>query len=395
MWPFATSSNATARRTAARSCRYRPTLETLENRLCPSGLSSPTIVSAVAVSPTQATLTWTDVANEAGFRILLWNGTTGVPVATVGAGVTKTTVTGLPAGQAVYFAVEAFNGAETGDSAWTAALQLPSESLTAASGLKAVAVSPTEVDLTWTAAQGQNGYQIYEYDGSKDVLVATLGASAISYPVTGLTPATPYYFSVQAFNDMSSVPTDWVSATTERQPLAAPAHLTLTPGKTQVALSWTAASGATGYNIFEWVNGTTTQIATTNASTTTYTATGLHTNTAYWFYVEAYNPSNVATTNWEVVTTTASSSPLLPPTNVTAQSLGNGKVALNWTGAHGAAGYWIYRFTGAHWIVVGHLGANARSVTETGLTVGTSQDFLVMAYTSGGAFAGSAVMVTV
>jgi hypothetical protein len=393
MWPFASRSNVSARRAAASSSSgYRPILEALENRLCPSGaLSAPTILSATAVNATEASLSWTDVANETGFRILLWNGTAAVPIATVGTGVTSITISSLPAGEKVYLSVEAFDATDTADSAWSA-VQLPTEPLTGATHLTATAVSPTEIDLNWTAAQGQAGYHILEYINGKDVVIATLAAGATHDAVAGLTPGTLYYFSVEAFNDTTTIATDWASARTQPQPITAPTNLTLTPGRTQVSLTWTAAQGATGYRVFEWINGQATKIGTTNANTTTFSATGLHASTMYWFYVEAYNASNSAATAWHAVTTTSSTNPLLPPGNLTAQALGHGSVKLTWTGSHGAAGYYVYRWTGTRWRVVATLGPSIRTVTVSGLPTGSTQYFLVMAFTNSGAYAASGVV---
>src|SRR5689334_1494694 len=105
MTQFRNSRNvARGRGGAARSvCSYRPVLETLEERLSPAAsLAAPTISNINAVSISSATVTWSPVANETGYRILLWNGTVGVAVATVGSHMTATTVGHLPAGQQVW-----------------------------------------------------------------------------------------------------------------------------------------------------------------------------------------------------------------------------------------------------------------------------------------------------
>src|SRR5262245_62068872 len=139
-----------ARPAAAAFARYRPVLETLEVRQCPAGgLSAPSVVSLSAAGATQATLSWTNVANETGYHILQWNGTQTVTLATVGADVTSYTATGLTPGQTIWLRVEAFNAAAHADSAW-ASLTLPNQPLTGATGLTATAVSTSEIDLHWT-----------------------------------------------------------------------------------------------------------------------------------------------------------------------------------------------------------------------------------------------------
>lgn len=364
------------------TCSYRPTLEALEERLSPaSTLAAPTISNITAASISSATLTWSSVANETGYRILLWNGTQGVAIATVGPHTNTTTVNHLPAGQQVWLAVEAYNATAQADSAW-ATVTLPTKPLTGATNVKATAVSSTEIDLSWTPATGQTGYKLLEWNGTTDVVVATLGAGQHHTAVTKLAPGTTYFFSIESFNETSSTVTDWASATTLGQPITAPAHLTGTATDTQITLTWTPAQGATGYNIFEWQNNQAVQIGQTNARTTTVTVPSLQPGTLYWFYIEAYNPTNSATTAWKSFATTDISNPLQAPGNVTATEPTPGTVQLTWTASAQAAGYWIFQWTSTGWKVVASPAATDTSATITGLPTGTKQYFVVMAYTA-------------
>jgi hypothetical protein len=364
------------------SCSYRPALETLEERLTPAGtLTAPTIPTVTAVSISSATVTWSPVANETGYRILLWNGTQGVAIATVGPNATTATVGHLPAGQQVWLAVEAFNAAGQADSPW-ATVTLPTKPLTTASNVKATAVSPSEVDLSWTPATGQTGYHVLEWNGTTSVTVATLGAGRHQTAITNLAPGTTYFFSIEAFNETSSSPTDWASATTLGQPITKPTHVTATATDTQVTLSWAASQGATGYKVFEWENNQAVQIGQTDAHTTTVAIPSLTPGTLYWFYVQAYNPTNTASTAWKSVATTDVSNPLQAPANVTASEPTPGTIQLTWTASAGAAGYWIFQWTGSTWKVVANPAATDTSATLTGLTLKTKQYFVVMAYTA-------------
>src|SRR5947209_16298256 len=172
------------------TCSYRPTLETLEERLSPATtLTAPTISSLTAVTVSSATVTWSPVANETGYRILLWNGTQGVALATVGPTKTTATVGHLPAGQQVWLSVEAFNATAQADSAW-ASVTLPTKPLTTASNLKATAVSTSEIDLSWSPATGQTGYHVLQWNGTSAVVVGTLGAGVHRTAITGLAPGT-------------------------------------------------------------------------------------------------------------------------------------------------------------------------------------------------------------
>jgi fibronectin type 3 domain-containing protein len=77
--------------------------------------ASPTTVTAVASSPTQIDLEWTDVANETGYRLERSDGSGGwTTVATTGQDVTSSSDTGLTPGTTYAYRVFAMNAA--GDS---------------------------------------------------------------------------------------------------------------------------------------------------------------------------------------------------------------------------------------------------------------------------------------
>jgi hypothetical protein len=360
---------------------YRPALEMLEDRLCLAGaLTVPTIVNIMPLTATTANVTWSPVANETGYTVLLWNGAQAVPLSTVGANATSATVSGLPAGQQVWLRVEAFNAASHVDSVWQS-VKLPATAAAGAPTLTAKVASPTEIDLHWTAGHTTpTGFNILEWNGTSAVTIATLGAGKRNYAVTGLSPATRYYFSLEVIHATGSATTDWVAATTPRRPITAPTHLTATSMDTQTTLNWNAAQGATGYRVYEWENGQAVQVGQTDAHTTKVTVTNLTPGTGYWFYVQAYNDSNSANSAWKWVTTTAKASPLLPPGNLTAHVLGGGQVELDWTASPGAVGYWVYDWTGSSWHLLADAGAANVSATLTGLKSGTHY-FAVMAYT--------------
>jgi hypothetical protein len=62
------------------------------------------------------------------------------------------------------------------------------------------ASSSTAVNLAWNTVPQALGYRVYQVNGTQSTLLATLGASAMTYQVTGLTPASTVTFYVEAFN---------------------------------------------------------------------------------------------------------------------------------------------------------------------------------------------------
>ncbi len=88
----------------------------------------------------------------------------------------------------------------------------------------------------------------------------------------------------------------------------APTNLAAAAGNAQVALSWTAASGATGYNVKRsTTNGGPYSNVATNVTGTSYTNTGLTNGTTYYYVVTAVNASGESP-----VSTQASGTPSAP-----------------------------------------------------------------------------------
>lgn len=97
----------------------------------------------------------------------------------------------------------------------------------------------------------------------------------------------------------------------------APSGLTATPGNGQVSLSWTAASGATEYNVYRGTasGGPYTNIQS-NLVATSFTNTGLTNGTTYYYVVTGTNGVGEGANSNQ-----ASATPVAPPTVVTFTSV--------------------------------------------------------------------------
>lgn len=188
--------------------------------------AAPTNLTAAAVSESQINLSWTDNAsNEAGFKIehspdgLAWT-----QIATVGAGVTSYANTGLAANTTHTYQVRAYNSG--GDSAYSNTASTttfaPPAPPSAPTNLNAAAISPSQINLTWSDnASNETGFKIERSpNGSTDwVQIATVGAGVTSYANTGLAAGTTYYYQVQAYNGGGdSAYSNIASATTQSPP---------------------------------------------------------------------------------------------------------------------------------------------------------------------------------
>ncbi|NBD23204.1 fibronectin type III domain-containing protein [Paenibacillus glycinis] len=174
--------------------------------------------------------------------------------------------------------------------------------------LTSPAKSNVTVNLSWTASTDNVG--VIGYDIYKNGTLAGSTSGATSFVVTGLTPSTAYGFTVKAKDASGNVSaaSNMLNVTTDAgdtQAPTAPSGLS-SPAKTDtsVSLSWTASTdnvGVTGYNVY---NGTTLAGTTSGANATSFTATGLASNTAFTFTVKAKDASNNVSAASNAVTVT-------------------------------------------------------------------------------------------
>lgn len=113
--------------------------------------------------------------------------------------------------------IQAASGSVSGAASITIVAPTPPAAPT---NLAAVALSSTQIKLTWTDnSSDEGGFAIERsLDGKTWTRIAVVAANIKTYTATGLTPSTSYYFRVQAFNGtLYSAYSSIVSARTKRR----------------------------------------------------------------------------------------------------------------------------------------------------------------------------------
>ncbi len=159
-------------------------------------------------------------------------------------------------------------------------------------------------------------------------------------------------------------------------PPAAPTNLTATGGNAQVALQWTASSGATSYNVKRGTASGGPYTTVASPTGTSYTDSSVTNGTTYYYVVTAVNTSGESGNSNQ-----ASGTPnvaLAAPTNLTATP-GNQQIGMSWTASAGATSYNVKRGTknGGPYSTVAS--PTTSSYTDTGLTNGTAYYYVVTA----------------
>jgi hypothetical protein len=262
-----------------------------------SDVTGPVTVVPGAPTPTVSAgtgkidVSWTALTGASSYEV--WYGTTN----NTGAGTTQkfgddvsgtsATITGLTDNTLYYVWLKAKNGSSV-----TSGFGLPATARPiAAPAAPVIGVSSDQsLSVSWTAAAGATAYEVwYDTDSNPEGATQWTGTvSGTSTTVTGLTNFTNYYFWVKARNNDKGE-SDF-STVVEGVP-GAPAAPTVEAGDSQLEVSWSAVSGATGYEVWYDTDSNPDEATkwTGTISNTSTTITGLTNDTIYYVWIKATN----------------------------------------------------------------------------------------------------------
>ncbi len=269
---------------------------------------------------------------------------------------------------------------------WQPCLEILEErqclSVAAPTGLTGVALSTSQIKLTWNDITGELGYRVYQWNGVSAVLAGTVAKNVTTFTVKSLPANQSQWFQVEAFDLSTTARSAWISVATVADSIKAPTNLKLTSiTQTTMTLQWTNAAGATSYNIYSWDGTRSVLLGTTTPNTPAFKAANLTPGTVYYFYVQSINNTNSATSDWVSGTTTSFG--IGAPTNVKAQVISSSTIGLSWKDVTGETGYRIYEWDGnasTTPTVVTTVAANTTGYQVTGLVPGKAYWFYVQAF---------------
>ncbi|MDD5439126.1 MAG: fibronectin type III domain-containing protein, partial [Candidatus Omnitrophica bacterium] len=298
------------------------------------------------------------------------------------------TVTGLINGTTYTFTVTATSAGGT------SAASAPSNSVTPATVPDApTAVSAvqgnTQATVSFTAPASNGGSPILTYLVTSSPGGITASGAASPITVTGLTNGTAYTFTVAAINAIGTgvASTPSASVTPGVTVPGAPTGVVAVAGNTQATVGFIAPASDGGNPITLYTVTSAPGGITATGTASPIVITGLTNGTAYTFTVTATNAIGAGAAS---VPSTAVTPNVVPgaPTAVSAAA-GNAQATVSFTapapnGGTAVTGYTVTSSPG------GITAAGAASlITITGLTLGTTYTFTVMATNSAGTSAAS------
>jgi beta-lactamase superfamily II metal-dependent hydrolase/transcriptional regulator CtsR len=270
----------------------------------------------------------------------------------------------------------------------------------APSGLMAMAVSTSEINLSWSDnSTDEDGFRIERRSsGGSFAQIDTVGAGVTTYSSTGLASSTTYEYRVRAYNTTgSSAYSNTASATTQSPAPtvpAAPSGLVATAVSTsQINLSWSDNStNEDGFRIERRASGGSfTQIDTVGAGVTTYSSMGLASSTTYEYRVRAYNTAGSSAYSNTASATTQSPAPTVPaaPNGLVATAVSTSQINLSWSdNSTDEDGFRIERrSSGGSFAQIDTVGAGVTTYSSTGLASSTTYEYRVRAYNTAGSSA--------
>ena len=360
----------------------------------PSGLM------AIAISPTQVDLSWTDNAdNEDSYSVdrSLDSGETFQELATLPADSTAYSDSTVVASQTYVYRVRAVNAFGETQSNPVSVLT-PDDIPVAPSNLTGSAFSPTQVDLSWTDnSNNEDGFTVRRrLPGSDFEDIDSIPVEANNYSDITVDGNTTYEYIVVAFNTVGvSEPSNVIMVTTPvlPRPPDDPTDLVATPeGPNQVDLSWTdVPDNEAEYVIQRRLAGgglIFTDIMNLPPDSTSYVDTTVEPGTSYHYRVAARNPFGEGQSN--IATATTPSGPPAAPTNCFAtfgfSAEGDPLIVVFWhDNAMGESGYRVFRSVDGGVIEpITTLGENANRFTDIDVDHAKDHAYYVVSFNSDG-----------
>ena len=363
--------------------------------VAPAPLAAPDSPTGVVATPgdQQVVVSWNAPASDGGSPITGYTVTAigpGGPLtpATVAAGASNTTVSGLTNGTTYSFTITATNAVGSSAAAVSAAVT-PAGAPGAPTAVNAVA-GDQQVTVSWSAPTIDGGSAITGYtvtpSGPGGPLTSiVVGGSTTTVVVPGLSNGSTYTFSVTAANDAAGSPAAVSGSVTPAGAPSAPGGVAAIGGDQQATVSWTApgtnGSAITGYTVTPIGPGGPLSPVVVSGATLSTVVTALTNGTSYTFGVTATNAAGTS-----AVATSGSVTPAAvasAPTGVTATG-GDQQADVFWNapasdGGSPLTGYTITPVGPGGPLTPTVVDASTTGVVIGGLVDGTSYTFDVTA----------------
>ncbi len=361
--------------------------------------ANPTAIAASSITQNGFTANWNSVTGASGYYLDVSADAFASVLSSynnIAVAGTSQNVIGLTAGTTYYYRVRSANTSGASSNSNTiSTITVPANPTVAA------ASSITQISFTanWNSVLGANGYKLdVATDGSFLNILSSYTAllvSGTSQSVTGLSPATTYYYRVRSTNvGGTSLNSNVISTiTVSASPTATAASSIAQSG---FIANWNSVAGASGYYLDVATDASLINILSSynnlSVSGTSQSVTGLSAGVTYYYRVRSANVSGTSATSnvTSVITIPAD------PTATAASTITQSTFTANWNAVAGASGYNLDVATDALFASIlssyNNLSVSGTSQSVTGLSAETNYYYRVRSKNASGASSSSNVI---
>lgn len=314
------------------SLNNKAAAETIGTMLPPSNLS------VQVVTPDDINLIWSSVFGATGYNV--YEITAGQLVLR---GTTKTTsyaINDIPEGSYRYV-VSTLNGTDESGPSAPVSVDIVYPTMAAPATLNFTIQNGNDIKLSWAASQYAESYNIYEIkaDGQAVLVNSATGSSCNLINIQQGT----YSYAVSSLNSRygESPHSTPVQVEIIYPDMTAPATFTYTISNVNdVTLKWGAVTYASGYKIYQSVNGE--KILKSTIAGTSFTYTDLSAGD-YIYEIHSYSDRFGESADSKQVSFSIGSVTMVPPSNFTYNIQNGNDIVLSWGAAANATSYKIYQ----------------------------------------------------
>lgn len=259
-------------------------------------VATPDSTAAVSISYNSVSIVWSTVQGASGYVLYRYNPVTKQYERRAVTRATNYIDKGLLTGTVYTYKSRAYKttagvNVYGAPSAPVSAKPVPART----ASIRAASASYNSLKVSWSAVAGATGYAVYRYDGAQKKYVRIAAGSALNYLDKNRICGSTYYYKIIAYRRVGNVNVYGSSAgpAVGRPVPSAPSSFTAwRAGSTSVKMSWKAAAGAHGYEVYRSLSPSSGFTLVKTTASLSFTQTGLTRNRTYYFKVRSYRTVN-------------------------------------------------------------------------------------------------------
>ena len=346
--------------------------------------SNPTSLSVTSIGYNSLKVAWAAVSGASGYEVSYATSEGGTYTNLALLTTTSASIPSLITNTSYYVRVRAYRLVGTtkvysGYSSVVSNKPIPSTPV-----LTATSIAYDSLKITWAAIAGATGYELYHLDPSTSAYDLLSDTALLTYTESGLVTGANSSYKIKAYRlvgDTKVYSLESTVITAKAIPSTVTGFAVSSPKYSELSLSWTAVTGATGYEVSRStaIAGTYTVLANVE-SAVSYVSTGLAFNTTYYYKIRPYTTVNSVKVYGGLSAVVSGKTALVSVSGQAARSTSYTSNYVSWPAVTGASGYEIYfsKGTSATYTLLKAL--TTTSFSHTALTTNTKYNYKVRAY---------------